>query len=432
MRRVLAASAMVGRMALFALCLASTVGAPAQAQTADAETPQLAAPVLPAYAADPALRRDADGRLVFAMTLSEPLEHHVFSLGPTDRAVGRLVVDFPELSWRLPLGGAEGLRGGGVRDVRFGLHREGRSRMVFDLDGTPRVVSHGVETGASGRPEFRIVFAVAAPSARDLVTGAVAPPALEIGALAPLAAPFPTKRPRPLIVAIDAGHGGKDPGAVHGGVREKDVTLQFAREFARILGERGRIIAVLTRDSDEFVHLGDRVRRAIAAEADLFISIHADATENNPNASGASVYTLSDVASDRLAAALARRENAADGLAGVEMGAGDAELRSILVDLAKRRTGADSDRLAELVIGSLARKVKVLDQRPHRFAGFRVLKTFDTPSVLVELGFLTNRGDRQRLTNPEWRLRAQRALRDAVKRWAAGDPSGFVDASATQ
>ncbi|MGD1870614.1 MAG: N-acetylmuramoyl-L-alanine amidase [Neomegalonema sp.] len=435
--------ARAGMLAMMVIASATFFGAPPRAASAS-DLPPLAQPVAPASAFDPALKKLRNGRLLFQMSLTEPLEHHVFDLGPSEKAASRLIVDFPEVAWRLPLSNGPQLRAPGVRDVRFGLFREGRSRMVFDLDGPVRVLDHQVLRDDAGRAVFQIQFHVGAPQLGngELTTGAIlgagrqgagrqgAAGAADILDFAPVWAPRPALRAKPLIVASDAGHGGRDPGAVHGGVREKDVTLQFARELANVLYSPGRIHVVLTRDRDEFIHLGNRVERALRADADLFISIHADASPNNPKASGASVYTLSDVASDKLAASLARRENAADGLAGVEMPSRDKEVRQILVDLAQRRSGGESDRFAELVVREMSKQVRVLNPRPHRFAGFVVLKTFDTPSVLVELGFLTNAGDRRLLLDRQWRQRAQLALSSAVRRWAEGESTDFVNVSA--
>ncbi|MEO1328034.1 MAG: N-acetylmuramoyl-L-alanine amidase [Pseudomonadota bacterium] len=425
-----------------ALALIAPVPCAAQAT----ELAELQASLLPAFAESPALREAAPGRLRFEMELSEPLEHQVFTLDGPDR----LVVDFPDLDWRLSdrerdAVATAGLRHG-VSGLRVGLFSTERARLVFDLDGPATVLRHASVPGSDTAPakfiiEFAIGSAVAvspAPlpaSIREAAmrAGLGAPseaPAAEAWPFAPVGADAPRKRPRATIIALDPGHGGKDPGASYGGVSEKWLTLTFAQELRRVLEQPGVFEVVLTRETDEFIALADRVTRARNKGADLFISIHADALPANSAVSGASVYTLSDRSSDTLAAALARRENAADALAGVELKRHNDDIRAILVDLAKTRTVSESHRFAEVLIDSMQSRVKVLERRPHRQAGFRVLKTFDTPSALVELGFLTNLRDRRRLTNPAWREQAALAMAEAIRRWAAGERPDLREAVA--
>jgi N-acetylmuramoyl-L-alanine amidase len=214
---------------------------------------------------------------------------------------------------------------------------------------------------------------------------------------AALAAPEPGKKPaaRRRTVALDAGHGGIDPGAIsRSGYYEKEVTFETVRELARQLEATRRYRVVLTRTSDEFVALRDRVARARAADADLFLSVHADALPN-PSMRGASVFTLSEQASDREAAALATRENKADLIAGIDLSRHAPEVSNILLDLARRQTNNLSIGLARRLVGELGREVPML-ANSHRSAGFAVLKAPDIPSALVELGCLSNR-DEERL-----------------------------------
>jgi N-acetylmuramoyl-L-alanine amidase len=201
---------------------------------------------------------------------------------------------------------------------------------------------------------------------------------------------------KPRLVVLDPGHGGIDPGAIgRSGTYEKDVALATAREMARQLQATGRYRVRLTRDDDEFVPLSDRVARARAVGAELFLSIHADAL---PNAGmrGASVYTLSEQASDKQAAALAARENKADLIAGIDLSRHEPVVSEILIDLARRQTNNMSIRLARQVVADLGHEVKLLNNS-HRSAGFVVLKAPDIPSVLVEVGCLSNREEERLL-----------------------------------
>lgn len=376
-----------------------------------------------AFAGEPQLAVKADGRIRLELELSEALEHSVMSLTDPDR----LVIDFPEIAWRITAAQAKGLRARGVRGVRFGLHRVGRSRMVIDLDGAPFIMHHGALPQTATRPaRFIIEFFVRDAAEQPYAEIETRPkPAIatvsSASAFAPRRAPRPETRPRKLVIALDPGHGGVDPGASYGGVDEKTFTLTFARQAKAAIERGGLLSVVLTRNRDETVSLDERVARARAAGADLFLSIHADALPNRPDVSGASVYTLSDSASDSLAATLARRENAADAIAGLSLAAEQDDIREILVDLARQQTLVDSDRVAGLLIEELRERVPVLPSRPHRYAPFAVLKSFDRPAALIELGFLTNLRDRRRLTNPAWREKAAEALALAVRRWAMAD-----------
>ena len=216
---------------------------------------------------------------------------------------------------------------------------------------------------------------------------------------------------RPLVV-IDAGHGGHDPGAIGpGGEREKDVTLALARAIRDELLSGGRVRVAMTRDDDRFLVLGERSRTARALGADLFISVHADAA--GPEASGATIYTLSEVASDRQAARLAARENRADIINGVNLGAESSDVSSILIDLAQRETMNASSRFADLVHREAAPALP-FKRDYHRMAGFAVLKAPDTPAILFEAGYITSPRDVERLLSPEGRRAIAVTLRRAT------------------
>lgn len=251
------------------------------------------------------------------------------------------------------------------------------------------------------------------------------PPAPETKVVAarppPSAPPAPAakgkKRDDRKVIVIDAGHGGVDPGAISvSGAFEKDITLPMALALKKVLEQDGRYKAVLTRSTDVFLRLRERVEVARAAGADLFISLHADSVGSPIGAQtvrGASVYTLSEQASDKEAEALAAKENKADIIAGVDLGGKSIDVSNILIDLAQRESMNEAARFAALLVDDLKDVVPVLD-RSHRFAGFAVLKAPDIPSVLIEMGYLSNKADEQRLRSDPQRAKLAAAMRQAV------------------
>ncbi len=204
------------------------------------------------------------------------------------------------------------------------------------------------------------------------------------------------KVPARRIIVLDPGHGGVDPGAIGmSGSYEKEIALATATEVARLLEANKHYRVLLTRDDDEFISLEDRVARARQAQGDLFLSIHADAIPNS-SVRGASVFTLSERASDAEAAALAQRENKSDLIAGIDLSRHAPEVSNILLDLARRQTNNLSITLARKLVGELGRAVPLLTNS-HRSAGFAVLKAPDIPSALVEIGCLSNREEEKLL-----------------------------------
>jgi N-acetylmuramoyl-L-alanine amidase len=217
-------------------------------------------------------------------------------------------------------------------------------------------------------------------------------------------------------IVLDAGHGGKDPGAIGpNGTMEKEVNLQMAKQLKALLEATGRYKVVLTRTDDRLLPLRRRIEIARAAKADLFISLHADHNENT-DLRGASVYTLSETASDAEAAAAAARENKDGVITGVDLTSQSPMVTSILIDLAQRETKNLSARFASLLTDQLAERTPVL-RDSHRFAGFVVLKALDVPSVLVELGYLSNREDEAALSSKRHRRVVAKAIRDAIERY---------------
>jgi N-acetylmuramoyl-L-alanine amidase len=218
------------------------------------------------------------------------------------------------------------------------------------------------------------------------------------------------------VIVLDAGHGGKDPGAVGAnGAMEKDITLQMAKELKRLLEANGRYRVILTREEDKLLALRQRMDVARTAAADLFISLHADHIEQT-SLRGASVYTLSENASDAEAAKLAARENKEDLITGVDLSSQSAMVTSILIDLAQRETKNLSARFASMLSEELADRTHVISNS-HRFAGFVVLKAPDVPSVLIELGYLSNEKDEAALGSKRHRRVLGSAIRDAIDRY---------------
>ena len=352
----------------------------------------------------------------FVIDLSEKVDFRLFTL----QNPYRVVIDLPEMAWEV---GSKGLRKkrGVISNFRYGLFIPGTSRLVIDVTG-PVVVKNAFILPPSGRYSHRFVIDLAKTDAAIFANSIKT--ASPNGAPPAASQPVPTlpqmgqaRKSKPKnakkIVVIDPGHGGVDPGAISvSGRHEKRVTLLVARRMKNVLEATGRYRVVLTRDRDIFIRLRDRVARARDANADLFISIHAD-TIKNRKIRGASVYTLSEKASDKEAADLAERENKADVIAGIDLTHESQEVTNILIDLAQRETMNQSARFASMLVDELKDNVKVL-RRSHRFAGFAVLKAPDIPSVLIELGFLSNNYDDKSLHDPKYQSRIATSIRLAV------------------
>lgn len=314
---------------------------------------------------------------------------------------------------------------GFVTGYRYGRFEADTWRVVIDADRPVEVARDFVldpQSGFGRRVVLDLASTDLASFNRDAGLPAGAPDvaadaATELAAVAAVPISPPAERlERRRVVVIDAGHGGVDPGT-HGrsGVQEKNVVLAFARQFADELRASGRYDVHLTRDSDIFLPLRERVAIARRHQADLFISVHADALEKS-TVRGMSVYTLSETSSDKEAAALARKENQSDVIAGLDLQGESPEVTGILIDLAQRETKNYSSRFAKSVVDYASQKTLTLDPA-HRFAGFVVLKAPDVPSVLVELGFLTNAEDEKQLTSATWRAGMAKTMSRAVDRY---------------
>jgi len=223
-----------------------------------------------------------------------------------------------------------------------------------------------------------------------------------------------------LLIVLDPGHGGVDPGAQRSGYDESDLVLVFARELREALLRTGMFEVMLTRDADIFIPLPTRVTMARAAGAHAFLSIHADALAQG-NASGATVYTLSETATDEASAALAEHHDRADILAGVDLAGSDDEVTNVLLDLARLETDPRSDMLADALVEGIASAQGALHSRPRLEAGFTVLSAADIPSVLLEIGYMSDEGDLGNILDAEWRARIQGGLVQALMDWARAD-----------
>ena len=351
-----------------------------------------------------------DTRTRFVVDLDRSATFSVFTLSDPYR----VVVDLPEVTWSLPL---KRVSGGLIARLRFGLLKPGVSRIVLDVEGPVRVLKSFLLAPSGALRHHRLVIDLV-PTDRKTFMREIRARLGTAKTAPPRAAPVPRPKPRggKKLVVIDPGHGGVDPGAIsRSGRYEKHVVLAHARELRRQLLATGNYRVVMTRDRDVFVRLRKRTQKARAAGADLFISLHADSTAR-PSVSGASVYTLSERASDREAAALAARENKSDIIAGLDLDARSNEVADILIDLSQRDTKNQSAQFAGILIHEIA-KVRSMLRNTHRFAGFAVLKAPDVPAVLVELGYLSNRADERLLLDTKTRLRVVSAIVRAIDRY---------------
>jgi len=406
----------------------------------------------PAAAAEPPIASSTqlvgdETQTRFIADLSYPVSYSVYVM--TDPY--RVIIDLPEVNFQLPAGsGADSL--GMVLEYRYGTIGEGKSRIVIDTDGPVLIAKSYIVKPEGGNPARIIVDLVKTDEASFNKVRANEPAAGDISAAvdespddgtevslaaegsdeaAPqIAKPRPkpaaaeateeAKKPRPpkredgrRVIVIDPGHGGIDPGAVgFKRIREKDVVLAFGLALRDRLKSSGKYEVVMTRDDDKFVSLRDRVRVARERQADLFVAIHAD-TVRGRTARGATIYTLSDKASDAEAEALAQKENRADIIAGIDLAAENEEVADILIDLVQRETKYHSLTFARKAVSQL-KPMTHMTGRPMRSAGFVVLKSPDVPSILLELGYLSNRSDVTLLSSDDWRKNVTAALAKAI------------------
>lgn len=399
------------RAAAFGLGLAAALGcatASAQPQAQRAEPP---------VAVDARLV-EKGGETLLEVDLSRAVEASAFVLADPDR----VVVDLPEVAFRIEPDRRAAARGL-VRSFRYGQFAPGRARIVVDLARPAKILrADAASFSRDGVGPARLTLALAPESREAFRAAAKRNAGLARGGEAPSAAAAPERSDKPVVV-IDAGHGGVDSGAISQALvhetLEKTLVLDFARDLAKRLEADGRLKVVMTRSSDVFVSLEERVRIARAANAALFVSIHADSLRQAQGVSGATVYTVSDRASDAEAARIAESENAADRAAGVDASESAGEVADILFDLTRRETRAFAAVFSRDLVERMG-KATTMHRIPNRAAGFKVLKAPDVPSVLIELGYLSSDKDVKAMTSPEWRARAAQAVSEAIRAFAAG------------
>jgi N-acetylmuramoyl-L-alanine amidase len=361
-----------------------------------------------AVASDVRLGGD-DGQTRLIVDLSRKIDIRAFTLANPDR----VVIDMPQVTFQFPAKAGEAGRGV-IKAFRFGLVMQGGSRMVIDLARPARIEKALVIDAANEQPA-RLLLDLAATD-REAFMRAIAVENRVPETRRPQPRPQIDANgdPRPLIV-VDPGHGGIDNGTRAGsGEMEKTIVLEFSLMLRDKIEKTGKYRVLMTRSDDTFVPLGERVHVARAHQAALFISIHADALRRREgNAQGATIYTLSERASDARAARLAEAENQADAIAGLDLSSEPKDVADILIDLARRETKTFSLQFAQAVVGYLKNTAR-LHQHPLKSAGFVVLKAPDVPSVLVELGYVSNKADLKSLLSAEWRERSADSIVQAV------------------
>ena len=383
------------------------------------------------------VRLAGDGKQTrFILDLDQPITFHAFPLADPYR----VIVDVPQVSFQLPPGVGTAGRGL-IKAFRYGLVMPGGSRIVFDLTGPARIANAYVLDAANGQPP-RLVLELEEVDRTTFVQSLSAdsrpelrPAIAEANAAVPTAArletataPKPAAAPdlRPVII-VDPGHGGPDNGTQSGGESEKNLVLGFSLALRDRIEKSGKYRVVMNRTDDTFIPLADRVRIARNQSAALFVSIHADALPcREGDAQGATIYTLSDRASDAEAERLAEAENKADAIGGVNLTEEPTEVADILIDLAQRETRTFSNRFARILMGEMKATTR-MHKHPLKSAGFRVLKAPDVPSVLIELGYVSNKDDLEHLLSENWRSRTVGSVAHAIdaffaKRLATAGP----------
>ena len=402
------------------LCTATLPSSDVSSARAD-EQAQVTAPSFP-VASDARLAGDTK-ETRFVLDLDKPVAFRAFALADPYR----VVLDMAQVNFRLPSG--VGVNGRGlVKAFRYGMVMPGGSRIVFDLAGPARIANATMVEAANGQPP-RLVLELEevdqATFTQALSQGprpepkqaADAPPLTTPPETVPAAQPQ-TVDSRPVIV-IDPGHGGADNGTQSGSEAEKNVVLAFGLALRDRLEKSGKYRVVMTRSDDTFVPLNDRVKIAHDEKAALFVSIHADALpKHEGDAQGATIYTLSDKASDAEAERLAEKENRADAIGGVNLTDEPTDVADILIDLAQRETRTFSNRFARMLMGEMKNSTR-MHKNPLKSAGFRVLKAPDVPSVLVELGYVSNKGDMEHLVSEGWRSRTTASMAQAIDAFLA-------------
>ena len=423
-------------MLVGAICFAATTAG--WSETIQTQPPDPAAGATATFPVATDVRLSGDAKQTrFILDLDRKIDVRAFALANPYR----VVLDIPEVTFNLTPGVGTSGRGL-IKAFRYGLVMPGGSRIVFDLSGPAKIEKSYVLDAANGQPA-RLVVELAAvdraafvaasaqtPSVRAPSTSAlpaqVAPEQMseiataklraaiaDASASANLASPR-IDDTRPLVV-LDPGHGGLDNGAqTTSGQSEKTLVLDFTKALRERLEKSGKYRVLLTREDDTFIPLADRVEIARRERAALFVSVHADSLpKNEGDAQGASIYTLSDRASDAESEKLAELENKADAIAGINLTEEPTDVADILIDLTQRETRAFSSRFARTLAGEM-KHVARMHKNPLKSAGFRVLKAHDVPSVLIELGYVSNDDDLHNLLSDGWRSKTVGSVAQAI------------------
>jgi N-acetylmuramoyl-L-alanine amidase len=364
------------------------------------------------------VRLAGDGKQTrFVLDLDKATQFRAFTLADPYR----VVVDIPQVNFQLPAGAGTTGRGL-IKAFRYGLVMPGGSRIVFDLTGPARIANSYVLDAANGQPS-RLVVELEEVDRTAFVQslGVESRPELKRAIADVTAATGATGVPKPAVasdlrpvIVIDPGHGGVDNGTRSGAESEKNLVLGFGLALRDRIEQSGKYRVVMTRSDDTFIPLADRVRIARNQSAALFVSIHADALPRREgDAQGATIYTLSDRATDAEAERLAETENKADAIGGVNLTEEPTEVADILIDLAQRETRTFSNRFARLLAGEMKNTARMY-KHPLKSAGFRVLKAPDVPSVLVELGYVSNKSDLEHLVSENWRSKTVGSMAQAI------------------
>ena len=387
-----------------------------------AESPAAAPPASPSdslpVATDARLGGD-ETQTRFVMDFNRKIDLRAFTLADPYR----VVVDIPQVVFQLPSKTGETGRGL-IKAFRFGLVMQGGSRLVFDL-AKPAKIEKAFVVDSTETAPARLVLDLAPTDRESFLRRTAADNRTARADLPRVDAPSAKEGDKRPLVVLDPGHGGIDTGTKGpSGEEEKDIVLNFAHRLRERLEKSGKYRVLLTRTDDTFVALADRVRIARDAGATLFVSIHADSLPHGEgDAQGASIYTLSDTATDSEAARLAEKENRADVIAGVDLKSEPDDVAGILIDLAERETKSLSTQFAHKLAGEM-KAVTRMHKKPLKSAGFRVLRAPDVPSVLVELGYVSNRQDLQSLLSETWRNRTSDSMAQVIETFLSSPMAG--------
>ena len=375
---------------------------------------------------------------VLTVTLTHKVDVDIYPMQSPDR----LIIDLPAVNFQIPPA-FKSARTPLVKMVRYGLLGADKARIIIDLAAPAlagKITTQMVASGFARELSIEIkavepsLFAIKAQEAEfakrsQMLTSEK--PAIAAGTVAPQSNGKGKAGDRRPLIMLDPGHGGPDTGAVGlNNISEKDVVMAFARDLKALLESRGLYRVMMTRETDVFVPLDERVRFSRHNNASLFVSIHADRLATATEVHGFTVYTGSEKATDAESAILAESENRADAMAGADSVAAREDISDILDDLVRRETRSHSALFARTLLGRMEASGQVMNKNPHRSAGFRVLRAPDVPSVLLELGYLSSKTDISKLSDSVFREKMTGDIADAIQRFfattQANEPQGVL------